>query len=153
LSSEDVTSKITAQMGSLTGYVEAFELMVVAISAVILAVLFANSVGSRRKDFAVLRMMGATRGHIVSMALYESAVVSALGALAGIVLALAFVLPLSGIIGDSLGMPYISPSLASLVPAATVAFAVAFVIGPLSSLAAAFSLSRKDIHRLFREGE
>ena len=153
LSSEDVTSKITAQMGSLTGYVEAFELMVVAISAVILAVLFANSVGSRRKDFAVLRMMGATRGHIVSMALYESAVVSVLGALAGIVLALAFVLPLSGIIGDSLGMPYISPSLASLVPAATVAFAVAFVIGPLSSLAAAFSLSRKDIHHLFREGE
>ncbi len=153
VSSEDVTSKITVQMGSLIGYVEAFELTIIAISVVILVSLFISNVASRRKDYAVLRMIGATRGHVVSMAVYESAVISALGASAGIVLSLALVLPLSGTIGGSLGMPYISPSLPSLVPDAAVAFAVAFAVGPLSSLAAAYRLSKSDPHALFREGD
>ncbi|MBR6038429.1 MAG: ABC transporter permease [Candidatus Methanomethylophilaceae archaeon] len=153
VASTDVVSRITAQMGSLTGYVEVLESVVVGISAVILAALFVTAVGSRKGEFAVLRMIGATRRHVVSMAVYESATMSALGALAGVVLALATILPFSGMIGDALGMPYSTPSLSSLIPGALSAFTIAFAIGPLVSLAAACSMSRKEAYTLLREGE
>ena len=153
VASDDVVSTLTSQMGSLIGYVKVLESVVVGISAVILATLFFTTVGSRKGEFAVLRMIGATRRHVVSMAVYESVAMSALGAMAGVVLALATVLPFSGMVGDALEMPYSTPTLPVLIPGALFAFAVPFAIGPFASLVAAFSMSRKEAYLLMREGE
>lgn len=153
VTSSEVTSKITLQMGSLVGYVEVFEVTVFVMAFVILCILFSVTVDSRRSEFAVLRMVGATRAQVASVVIYESVAIAAVGALAGIVLSLAVMVPFSALIGDALGLPYVTPSLTALLPAVALSFAVSFVIGPLSATVSAYRLTKNDIQNLFREGE
>jgi putative ABC transport system permease protein len=151
--SSDVTSKITLQMGSLIGYVEVFEFTIMAMGIIISIVLFTVMMNSRYREFAILRMIGADRRQVASVILCESLTIGVLGAVAGVVLSLAVVLPFSGMIGGELGLPYVSPSLGELVPEALLALFISAAVGPLSALASAVRLSRTEIYDLLRGGE
>lgn len=153
VSSADVVSKMTMQMGSLIEFVEIFKYTIAAASVAVLATLFATTIISRKREFAMLRMIGATRGQVASAVVYESAAISFFGALAGIALSMSIVLPFSGTIGGFLGMPYMSPTVSSMIPDSVLAFLLAFAIGPLSSVVVAFKLSRNETYALMKEGE
>lgn len=150
--SGDVTGEITMQMGSLIGYTEVFQITALILAVIVLATLFSIHAESRKREFAVLRMIGATRAGVAGSVLYESAVIGLAGALIGILLSAATVIPFSGAIGDALGLPYIT-STSDLLPYAVLSFVVAFVIGPLSASFSAARLLRSDSYELFREGE
>src|SRR5690606_22715403 len=82
-----------------------------AIAAVVLlssgiAIMLAlyNSMEQRRRQIAVLRVLGAGRWRVFGLVLTESAIIGLLGALAGIALSLAGVQVVAGIMRQRLGV-------------------------------------------------
>ncbi|MGN0099255.1 MAG: ABC transporter permease, partial [Candidatus Methanomethylophilaceae archaeon] len=82
-----------------------------------------------------------------------AAIVSILGAAVGVAVALVIMVPLSGNIGEAIGMPYIQPGSAQILTSLLTSFAISAVVGSLSALVSAVRIARKDAYSAFREGE
>lgn len=63
-----------------------------------------NSMHERRRQIAVLRVLGCSRGRVFGLVLTESAVIGLLGAAAGVVLALAGARVVSGVLKREIGL-------------------------------------------------
>ena len=75
----------------------------------------------RRRELALLRLAGATRGQIAAMTRWEAAVIVVTGVGLGVAISLATLLPFSRALDTH---PYVPPGQAALIIAATAALAV-----------------------------
>ncbi|MGN0098293.1 MAG: ABC transporter permease, partial [Candidatus Methanomethylophilaceae archaeon] len=72
--SSEVISDITGRMGSLIGFIDLFQVTIVFMAAVVLIALFSLYVFENRKEYAVLRMIGASRSSVSGLVLSEAAI-------------------------------------------------------------------------------
>ena len=132
-------SGVADGLSGVAGTISALVAAVWALAFVILIVAFAMIGNERKKEFAVLRVIGASRGMLAAMQLKEALLVSLLGGLIGAGLAALVVLPFSA-------LP--AAGRVALLAAGTVAAAMA--CGALAAAGAAFRLSRVDTGRSMR---
>ena len=121
------------------------------LAIVVLVVAFSMTGKQRAREFAVLRVAGASRSLLSRLVLAEAFVVSFIGALVGVVAALVVVIAFNGAIEGSLGLPFLLPAVSSMVVFGILAFAVALVAGPATSVVSACRLSRVDVGQVLRE--
>ena len=128
--------------------------LVVAIwilAAAVLVIAFFVTGRQRAKEFAVLRVVGASRSSLSRLVLTEALVESVIGAVVGIAAALIVVFAFNGVIEDALGLPFLLPAPSSMVLFGVLAFAVAIIAGPVASALSARKLSSVDVGRVLRE--
>ena len=148
-------SMLTGVSDSLTGISRIAGFLTAAVwvlAVLILLLAFVLLVRERRREFAVLRLLGMSRGRLSRLVLGESAVCSFLGALLGIAAAAAVVFPFSRLIETKLGLPYLAPGLMEIAGLAAFALAATVLTGMLSGSIAAWKLSRTDVGTTLREG-
>ena len=107
-------SMFTDVSDSLTGISRTVALLIGAVWAlafVILLIAFAMMVNERRREFAVLRLLGASRRGLARLMLAESALCSLAGGLLGVGVAALGVFPFATLIETRLGLPYLTPSI------------------------------------------
>lgn len=121
------------------------------LAAVVLVVTFAMTGKHRRREFAVLRVVGASRKSLAGIVIKESAIISAIGAIVGIVVAAAVVYGFGGALEGALGLPFLMPGASQLAVFAVLAFAVTMVVGPAASAFSAMKLSKVDAGQILRE--
>jgi len=148
-------SMITQVSDSLAGVTRTVRILIAAVWAlavIILLIVFAMMTAERRREFAVLRLIGMSRRALSRMLLTESLLCSAMGALIGAVLAVALVLPFTALIESSLGLPYLTPDWKTILGYALGALLLTVLIGAASSAFAAWKLSHADPGGALREG-
>jgi putative ABC transport system permease protein len=150
---QSIFSGIAETLAGLTAYIRLFSLILWIVAFIVLAAVFSGSIHERKKEFAVLRILGATRGKLARMALYESAIAGMAGAAAGIVLASLVVFPFSALISERLGLPYLDASPAPLIGLVLGSLLLSVLVGPLASLYSALRISRAETYFTMREGE
>ena len=148
-------SMISSVSDGLSGVQSTVTLLVAAIwllALVIMMAAFAMMVGERRREFAVLRVVGASRRMLSRMILTESALLSLAGGLLGIALAALTLYPFSGLIESRLNLPFLMPGAgqAALLMAATLILSV--LAGGAAAARTAYRLSRVDPGITLREG-
>jgi len=153
VSSYGIYSNIANSLRLFTGMINTITIVLGVLSVLVLAVLFALIANGRKKEFAVLRILGATRKKLASIVLTEALDLSLLGALAGIALAALVVFPFGRYIGVQMGMPLLLPSVADSLRLFVIAFVTSFVIGPASSVYSAYKISQAETYATMREGE
>lgn len=121
------------------------------LAAVVLVVAFTMMGKQRRREFAVLRVLGASRRALSGVVVKESLIVSAMGALLGVIVAAGAVHAFGGTIESALGLPFLIPEVGQLAVFALLAFVVAMIAGPAASATSAMRLSRVDIGQILRE--
>ena len=146
---------ITGVSDSLAGISRTVTILIAAVwvlAFLILLLAFALIIRERTREFAVLRLAGASRRMLGRMVLLESALCGMLGGLAGVGMASLVLFPFAGLIESSLGLPYLMPSAGTvmLLGAGTVLLSAAAAV--LSSVMAAYRLSRIDPGTALREG-
>jgi len=123
-----------------------------ALALVILLIAHAMMINERRREFAVLRLLGASRRGLSGMMLAESALCSLIGGMLGVAVAAVGVFPFTTLIETKLKLPYLTPNVATVLALALGTVAATLLVGALASAWAAWRLSRTDPGMTLREG-
>ena len=138
------------------GGVQSTILMLIAaiwlIAFVILIVAFSMMINERRREFAVLRVVGTSRTMLSRMILTESAIVGLSGGAIGVALAALVIYPFRGLIERRVGLPFLMPGAGATALLALGTLALCVAIGAVASARTAFRLSRVDAGITLREG-
>ncbi|MDR2795316.1 MAG: ABC transporter permease [Spirochaetaceae bacterium] len=151
--SQRIFSGIAETLAGLTAYIHVFSIVLWVLALVVLAAVFSLSIHERKKEFAVLRILGATRRKLAGIVLGESAIAGLAGGVAGIVLASLVIFPFSTLISERLELPYLDAPLLHIVRLVLGSLLLSALTGPLASLYAALRISRAETYFTMREGE
>ncbi|MBQ7486052.1 MAG: FtsX-like permease family protein, partial [Clostridia bacterium] len=113
---------------------------------------FVLIIRERTREFAVLRLVGASRGMLSRMVLAESALCGLLGGLIGTGLASLMLFPFAQLIESTLKLPYLMPGLCLILILAAGTVLLSAIVAALASVTAAYRLSRVDPGTALREG-
>ena len=148
-------SMITGISDSLAGISRTVTLLIAAVwlmALIILVIVFAMMTRERRREFAVLRLVGVSRVGLCRMMILESAICGFAGGLAGVILAAAVVFPFTTLIETRLGLPYLAPSVATVLALSALTILLTTAIGAVAGGWAALRLNRVDPGTTLREG-
>ncbi len=145
---------MTDEASSMKGAARTIGILTAVIWVVALAVTCAVSVmmtGERRKEFAVLRVMGASRRKLSGIALTEGICLSLAGSVVGIAAAL-LLIPLSGGMLESvLNMPVFLPGAGKEALCALLALVLSVAAGMIGAALSAGRITRQDAGCALRE--
>ena len=122
-----------------------------AVALLVLAVVLLLLTNERRKEFAVLRTVGASRRMLFQVIGAEAALVSGAGACVGILLALLAAFPLSGRLRGLLSLPFLAPGADTVILLAVGAVILAVLAGVGTSFAASGRITKSETGLLLRE--
>ena len=148
-------SMITGVSDSLAGVSRTITPMVIVIwvlAFVILLLAYILIVRERSREFAVLRLLGASRKMLGQMALLESAACGLLGGILGVVAAAVGVFAFASLIENSLGLPYLMPAFSSVILLAAGTVLLSVAVSAAASAISAWRLSRVNPGTALREG-
>lgn len=145
-------SGIAGGLANVSRIVGILTVMIWVLAVVILVIAFAMISHERAKEFAVLRVMGASRRMVSRLLLTESALVSLIGAGIGLVVAALVVFPFGNLIRAKLELPYLLPGAGTLIGLAAGALVLSVLVGALTSAVSAYKISRSDAGLSLREG-
>ena len=148
-------SMITGVSDSLAGVSRTVTILIVAVWAlafVILLLAFAMIIRERSREFAVLRLLGASRGMLSRTVLLESALCGLLGGMTGVGLSALLLFPFAQLIESALQLPYLMPDMMNIVWLGLGTVLLSVIVAALSSVIAAYRLSRVDPGNALREG-
>ncbi|WP_010258168.1 ABC transporter permease [Treponema primitia] len=144
---------IAEALNGLVGYIGTFSVVLWFVAIVVLAAVFSGSINERKKEFAILRVLGATRKKLAYIVLTESCLAGIFGGTIGIILASLIVFPFSPYISYRLGLPLIRPHMGNILFLLLSSLVFAFAAGPLSAVYSAVKISGTETYFTLREGE
>ncbi len=148
-------SMITVVSDSLAGVSRTVTILIAAVwllAFIILMLAYVLIIRERTREFAVLRLVGASRGMLSRMVLAESALCGLLGGLTGTGLAALLLFPFAQLIEHALKMPYLMPDAGIILMLAAGTVLLCVAVASLASVWAAYRLSRVDPGTALREG-
>ena len=117
----------------------------------ILALVFSAVLQERKKEFGLLRVIGASRASLAAMVLKESLLISAGGAAIGLAAGCLALFPFSAYIDSVLQLPSLRPGLLVPVAVGFGVFLLGLSTGPLACLPAVYRMGRVDAYISVRE--
>lgn len=141
------------KLSVIAGSISVVTKAVWVLAAVIMTAAFSVLASVRKKEFAVLRVIGFSRRRLGSLVLSESFLVCTLGVISGLVIVVMIVFPFGHVIEQSTGLPYLSPDMITVLRYALLTGAAVLLTGMLSSAYCAYRLSHADTGRILREGD
>jgi putative ABC transport system permease protein len=153
LIAEGIFGSIAKTLNGLVKYIHVFSFALWILAVIILAAVFSGTIHERKKEFAILRILGATQKKLVGLVLSESFIAAGLGAVTGISLACIAVFPFSVLIGQKLELPFLDAPLFNIAILVLTSLFLSSLAGPLSSLYSALRISKAETYFTLREGE
>ena len=135
-----------------SGSVKVLIAVVWVLAAVIMLVSFSVIASERRREFAVLRVIGFSRKKLGRLVMTESLIVCAAGAVSGGLLSAAVIFPFGKLIETRTSLPFLTPDAAQTAVYALVSLITVIAAGSLASANSAYRLSRVDTAKILREG-
>ena len=151
-STKDMISGVGDSLSGISAVIRALIIIVWILAMIILVITFTMLINERKKEFAILRVAGASRAMLSRMMLKEAFIISAVGGVLGLIAGAVTVLPVMSLIEERMGLPYLSPSPAAIGIMIAVTLGIAFAVGPAAAAYSAFRLSRVDAGRVLKEG-
>ena len=151
ITSPDLFLAYRKQLGTLRGGIMATLGITLGLSVILIALVFSMAANERRRELGVLRAMGATRGFVFGTLLAEAGLLALAGALSGIALTVLAIYLFRTLIMVSLGLPFLLPSIPSLLLQVSVGLCVTLAVITLAALLPALRISRLDPAIAMRE--
>ena len=145
LLSKRIMNNVSSGIESLSLYIKMLIATLYALSFIVLVISFSSIFNERKAEFAMMRVIGATKVHVGLLASWEALIISSIGAFLGTIASLIILVLFDKAIIASLKMPYLSPSLFWIFSVATVSFLCISFIAPLASIRTVFSITKQEI--------
>ncbi len=151
--SKSIFTSISKNLVVLQTFINTLSAVLWVVSVLVLAVMFSVIFSGRKKEFALLRTLGATRGKLVRIVLAEALLISVAGGLLGTALSSLVVFPFSTKIGETLSLPYLLPAVSAIIHMVAASLVLSFAVGPIAAANSAVKIGREQTYVAMREGE
>ena len=149
---QNMIEGLSQSLMGISGMTKVLMAAVWILSLVIMAIAFSMIINERKREFAVLRVIGASRRTLALTVLSEAAVIGLAGGLTGVIAGFLILFPFEGVLTDKFGMPYLAPNISNIISAALIAVISSVIAGSLTSAFSAARISRIDTGLILREG-
>mgnify|MGYP002624127873 CR=1 FL=1 len=149
---KSMTSGISDSLSGFSKIIGILTAVVWFLCLFILAVVSTLIINERKKEFAILRVMGASQKKLSHLVMAESLLVNAAGGFSGILLALLFVLPFHTLIKNAIALPFLFPKFPIVLALLITSLALSVLFGCLTASYAAHKISKVDTGVILREG-
>jgi putative ABC transport system permease protein len=122
-----------------------------ALSGLLIGLIFSMAANERRRELGVLRAMGATRNFVLRSLLLEASLLALQGGLAGISFTVLVIFLFRDLIMRSFGFPFLLPNLGLLLVEVLVGLAVALASVILAAMIPAYRISHLEPALAMRE--
>ena len=146
-----MTSDVANSVAAMSGVLQVVFGVISVFAVIALVVAFVVVGRHRTREFAVLRVVGASKKALSGIVVKEAGVISAGGALVGIAVALVAVIAFNSALEGALGLPFLLPGVPTMALIAAATFALALIAGCAASYASAARLSKVDPGQTLRE--
>lgn len=146
-------SMISSVSDSLSGVSSAIGVLIAVIwvlSLIIMAIAFSMINNERKKEFAVLRVLGASRGMLSKIVFKEALMLTFAGGVCGILLTLLIGALFSDSLTSSIGVPFLLPSVGTMAVVGAVTAAATMLAGALTAAISARKVSKQDTGLILR---
>ena len=150
-SSRSMISQIAEGLGGISKMIGILVIAVWVLALIILIVVFILVSNERKKEFAVFRVMGASRKMLFRIMGAESLIISIIGALLGLIISGILVMALSGTLRSMLQLPFLTPGAGVISLLAVGAFLIAVCAGLLTALISTRRITKSETGLLLGE--
>lgn len=147
---ESLVSDVAGGISGVSGIVGGLIVAVWLLAMGILILSFTMISNERKKEFAVLRVLGISRRGLAGVLLKEAFYISLAGSLIGSVLAYVCLRLFSTLIESSLSLPFLLPKGGSMLLLFLVSLLFSVLTGSLSAAFSAFRISRMETALILR---
>ena len=138
---------------SLQGTSDVIGVLIAAVwvlGLVILLLAFTMSVNERKREFAVLRVIGASQGKLASIVMQEALLTGLCGSVLGTGLALVGMLGFRTAVSEQIGLPFLLPGAGQTALLAVMSILAVLLAGILAAAVCAYRISRVDTALILR---
>lgn len=140
---------------SLEGFATTIKILTIVVwllSLILLLISFSMIINERKKEFATLRVVGASRSMLAKIVLSEASLISLAGGIIGIFLATLAIFPFSHLIESKIQMPFLIIGFKEFALLAFFTILASILVGAFTSAFSAYKISRIDPGVILREG-
>lgn len=149
----NMVAGISESLSSLSKTVSVFIFIFWLLGMLMTVLLFAMMINERRREFASLAAMGASRKILSGIVTKEAMAVNLIGGTIGIAFSAVILFMFRELIGQSLGVGFVLPSAGTVILLAVVALASVVLAGAVSSWIAVRKVTGMDVSLVLKEGE
>ena len=142
IQNEKMISNLMSRLSAILIFMHAISVLVLVITFITLSVVFSLMLNERLKEFAVLRVLGASHSVLQKIVFGEAAVLGSIGAVAGIFFSLLIIIPFNVLISEKIALPFAMSSVSHIIIFSAVTFAIILTASILSSVFSAVRISR-----------
>ena len=147
-----MVSSIAGGLTNVSRIIGGLTAMIWALAIVILILAFVMISHERTREFAILRVTGASQRMLSGLLRWEAAFISLVGAVLGVAVGALVVFPFSSLIRGKLDLPYLMPGSGVVLGLLVGSVVLAVAAGSLTSAISAYRISRIDTGLILREG-
>lgn len=142
IQNEKMISNLMSRFSAILIFMNAISALVLVITFTTLAVVFSLMLNERLKEFAVLRVLGASHSKLERIVFGEAAILGCAGAVTGIFISLLIIIPFNVLISEKLALPFAMSSLPQIIIFSVLVFVIILAASILSSVFSAVRISR-----------
>lgn len=142
IQNEKMISNLMNKFSAILIFMNALSALILIITFTTLAVVFSLMLNERLKEFAVLRVLGASHSKLEKIVFEEAGLLGCAGAVTGIFFSLLIIIPFNVLISEKLALPFAMSSLPQLVLFSVLVFVIILAASILSSVFSAVRISK-----------
>ncbi|MGP1471010.1 MAG: ABC transporter permease [Schwartzia sp. (in: firmicutes)] len=153
VAAKNLISDISSGLTGLADMIGLFVGVIWGLCVLIMMIVFTMVMNERKREFAVLRVMGTSRRMLAGLVVGEAMLLNLMGGVVGILLAGLVTSLFHHAIRILLGVPFLLPPLSSIALLAGGTLLASVLAGGLISALVAYHISSLDTSLILREGE
>jgi putative ABC transport system permease protein len=147
---QNMLSDVSEGLINISGIISGLLIVIWVFSLVVLFIIFSMIGNERKKEFAILRGMGASRKELSRIMMKEAFYICSLGSLTGAVIASLILYLFGGMIRSSLNLPFLLPGLSVFSGLFICSLATSIIAGVLSATMCVSKVSHVDTALVLR---
>ena len=147
---QNMISGVSESLSGVSAAVSLLMVVVWILSAVILSIVFTMNINERKKEFAVLRVLGASRVKLAGLVFREAALYGFLGSLLGAGLTVLITALFTPAIENMIGLPFLLPPVPVMLIAGALTVVLTIAAGAVTAASSAVKISKIDTGLILR---
>ena len=143
-------SDVSTKLISVSDIISWLIIGIWVLAILILVLAFVMISNERKKEFAILRVMGASRNKLSGLIMQEAFMASCVGSIIGAAVAVIVVLLLGGVIENALDLPFLLPGAGGMAAIIAASIIVSILAGSVSAAISAWRISSIDTALILR---